>query len=83
VHDAHRGQGLAKQLIETVIAEAKARAIDRIYLFSKDTGNYFQMLGWREVSVQEVSQVMQAAPQVRRYHQIGWYPDERAFRRDV
>ena len=65
------------------MAEAKARAIHRIYLFSKDTGSFFQALGWYEVPVQEVAQIMQVAPQVRRYHHIGWYPDERAFRRNV
>jgi amino-acid N-acetyltransferase len=83
VRHEHRGRGLARQLVETVIAEAQTRCIHRIYLFSKDTGIFFEALGWREVPVGEVSEIMQAAPQVRRYHQTGWYPNERAFRRDL
>jgi amino-acid N-acetyltransferase len=83
VHDEYRGQGLAKRLVETAITGARARAISRVYLFSKDAGSYFQALGWHEVPVEEASQIMHAAPQVRRYHHIGWYPDERAFRRDI
>lgn len=83
VHDAYRGRGLARRLIEAVIAEAEARAIHRIYLFSKDIGAFFETLGWREVPVEEASKIMQDAPQVRRYDQVGWYPNERAFRRDV
>lgn len=83
VHHEHRGRGIAKRLVETAIAEAQARFIRRIYLFSKDTGRFFETLGWREVPVSEVAEIMQAAPQVRRYEQVGWYPNERAFRRDV
>ena len=83
VRDEDRGRGLARQLVEMVIGEAQARAIHRIYLFSKDTGGFFETLGWYEVPVDEVARTMHTAPQVRRYHQIGWYPDERAFRRDV
>ena len=83
VHDPYRGRGLAKRLVETAGNEAMARSIHRIYLFSKDVGDFFKALGWHEVPVTKVSTVMQAAPQVRRYHQIGWYPNERAFRRDL
>ncbi|HUA81751.1 MAG TPA: GNAT family N-acetyltransferase [Dyella sp.] len=83
VRNEHRGRGLARRLIEAVMAEANARSIGRIYLFSKDTGGFFEALGWREVPVEEASKTMQAAPQVRRYHHIGWYPNERAFRRDL
>lgn len=83
VRHEYRGQGLARRLVEAAIAEAEAHAIRCIYLFSKDTGSFFEALGWFEVPVSEVSEIMHAAPQVRRYHQIGWYPDERAFRRDL
>jgi hypothetical protein len=54
-----------------------------VYLFSKDTGAYFERLGWREVAVEEVAMRAANAPQVRRYNEIGWYPDERAFARRV
>ncbi|WP_233840498.1 GNAT family N-acetyltransferase [Dyella sp. 2HG41-7] len=83
VHHEHRRLGLARLLLEAVIAEAQTRAIHRIYLFSKDTGGFFETLGWREVPVDEVATTMRAAPQVRRYDEYGWYPNERAFRRDM
>lgn len=83
VLDDYRGLGLARRLVETAITEAKVRSIDRIYLFSKDVGDFFERLGWREVPVAEVAQTMQVAPQVRRYQHVGWYPNERAFRRDL
>jgi len=44
---------------------------------------FFEKLGWYEVPVAEASKAAQAAPQVRRDHQVGWYPNERAFRRDL
>jgi len=53
------------------------------YLVSKDVGVFFEKLGWYEVPVAEASKAAQAAPQVRRDHQVGWYPNERAFRRDL
>ena len=83
VLDSCRGLGLARRLVETAITEARVRSIHRIYLFSKDAGDFFERLGWREVPVTEVAQTMQVAPQVRRYQRVGWYPDERAFRRDL
>ncbi|HUB88597.1 MAG TPA: GNAT family N-acetyltransferase [Dyella sp.] len=83
VHHEYRGRGVARRLVEAAIAETQARSIKRIYLFSKDTGRFFETLGWCEVPVDEASEVMQAAPQVRHYHHVGWYPNERAFRRDV
>jgi len=83
VHDAHRGQGLASRLVEAALVEARARAIERIYLFSKDTGRFFEQMGWLPVPVEEASTIMCAAPQVRRYQHVGWYPNERAFRRDL
>jgi N-acetylglutamate synthase-like GNAT family acetyltransferase len=78
-----RGQGLARRLLETALDMARRHSITRIYLFSKDTGDFFESLGWKEVPVKEAAEVMRAAPQVKRYNQIGWYLDERAFRRDI
>lgn len=83
VLDDYRGLGLARRLVETAITQAKVHSIDRIYLFSKDVGDFFERLGWREVPVAEVAQAMQVAPQVRRYQHVGWYPNEHAFRRDL
>ena len=78
-----RGQGLARALLETALDAARRYSITRIYLFSKDTGAFFESLGWKEVPVKETAEVMRAAPQVKHYNRIGWYPEERAFRRDI
>lgn len=83
VIECQRGKGIAEQLIERALLEAIRLDLSHMYLFSKDTGGYFQRLGWHEVPVPEVAARLQQAPQVRRYQEMGWYPDERAFVRNV
>lgn len=83
VVESRRGRSIAEQLIGRALHEAIRLELRDIYLFSKDTGGYFERLGWREVPVAEVAARLPAAPQVRRYQEIGWYPDERAFVRDA
>ena len=83
VAESQRGKGIAAQLIERAVDEATRLDLPRVYLFSKDTGGYFERLGWREVPVSEVAARLPQAPQVRRYQEIGWYPNERAFVRSV
>jgi len=61
------------------LLEATRLDLEDVYLFSKDTGGYFERLGSCEVPVAEVAARLPRAPQVRRYEEIGWYPDERAF----
>ena len=74
-----RGKGIAERLVSCVLLEATHLDLRDVYLFSKDTGGYFERLGWREVPVAEVAARLPKAPQVRRYEEIGWYPNERAF----
>jgi len=74
-----RGHGIGRALVEHCLAFAKSQGLERLYLFSKDTGSYFLGLGWSEVPVAEAAAALQKAPQVRRYERVGWYPDERAF----
>lgn len=83
VSDSQRGKNIAKQLIQSALIEAAHIGLSDIYLFSKDTGGYFERMGWRPVSVAEVRARLPEAPQVLRYEQIGWYPDERAFLRTI
>lgn len=83
VIEAHRGKGIAERLVACALLEAARLNLPDVYLFSKDTGSYFERLGWREVSVGGVAARLHQAPQVRRYQEIGWYPDERAFVRSV
>lgn len=79
VMESWRGKGVAARLVSCALLEAARLELRELYLFSKDTGGYFERLGWREVPVAEVAARLPQAPQVRRYEQIGWYPDERAF----
>ena len=79
VLESYRGRGIAERLVGCALLEATRLELPEVYLFSKDTGDYFERLGWREVPVTEAAGRLPQAPQVRRYEEIGWYPDERAF----
>lgn len=79
VLESQRGKDIAGRLVGGALLEASRLGLQDVYLFSKDTGGYFQRLGWHEVPVAEVAARLPQAPQVRRYEEIGWYPDERAF----
>lgn len=79
VLQSHRGKSIAERLVYCALLEAERLDLRDVYLFSKDTGGYFERLGWREVPIAEVAARLPRAPQVRRYEEIGWYPDERAF----
>ena len=79
VLEGQRGKGIAERLIGQAVLEASRLELRDVYLLSKDTGGYFERLGWREVRVAEVAERLPQAPQVRRYQEVGWYPDERAF----
>lgn len=79
VKESWRGKGVAERLIRSALLEATRLGLRDVYLFSKDTSGYFERLGWREVPVAQAAARLPQAPQVRRYEEIGWYPDERAF----
>ena len=81
VIESQRGKGIADRLIRAALLEAEGLDIQHVYLLSKDTGRYFERLGWREVPVAELAARLPEAPQVRRYAEVGWYPNERAFMR--
>lgn len=83
VIENQRGKNVAGRLVNSALTEAARLGLWDVYLFSKDTGEYFERLGWRQVPVAEVVARLPEAPQVRRYEQIGWYPDERAFLRNM
>ena len=83
VRESHRGCGIGRALMEQSIAFARSQGLQRLYLFSKDTGTYFLGLGWSEACVETAASVLQMAPQVKRYERVGWYPDESAFVRPL
>ena len=83
VIESHRGKGIADRLIKSALLEAVVLGLEHIYLLSKDTGGYFERMGWREVPVAQLAARLPDVPQVRRYEEIGWYPNERAFVRSA
>jgi N-acetylglutamate synthase-like GNAT family acetyltransferase len=83
VTERYRGKSIADQLIHCALQEAIRLDLQHVYLLSKDTGGYFERLGWREVPVAELAARLPQAPQVRRYDEVGWYPNERAFVRSA
>jgi N-acetylglutamate synthase-like GNAT family acetyltransferase len=80
VDNGTRGQGIARALIGGAIQALHRRGVRALFLFSKDTGAYFENLGWVEVPVSEAADALRQAPQVKRYDRMGWYVNERAFR---
>lgn len=80
---SQRGKGIADRLIRFALLEAARLDLEHVYLLSKDTGGYFERMGWCEVPVAELAARLPDAPQVRRYEEIGWYPNERAFVRSA
>jgi N-acetylglutamate synthase-like GNAT family acetyltransferase len=77
------GDRIAERFTDCVLQEAIRLDLPEVYLLSQDTGGYFERLGWREAAVAELAARLPRAPQVRRYDEIGWYPNERAFVRRV
>ena len=80
VDNGTRGRGIARALIDGVRGELRRRGTRAVFLFSKDTGAFFENLGWVEVPVSEAADALRQAPQVKRYDRTGWYFNERAFR---
>ncbi len=80
VDNDERGRGIAKALIDDALRELHRRSVRVLFLFSKDTGAYFENLGWMEVPVSEAAEALRQAPQVKRYDRAGWYFNERAYR---
>jgi amino-acid N-acetyltransferase len=83
VAGVNRSCGIGRALVKEAMAYAKSQGIERLFLFSKDTGSFFLGLGWEEVSVEAAADLLQNTLQVKRYEEMGWYADERAFVRTI
>lgn len=44
---AQRGQGIGRQLVRRVTAEAAAQHVPRCYLYTRDRESFYTALGWR------------------------------------
>jgi N-acetylglutamate synthase-like GNAT family acetyltransferase len=45
-----RSQGIGRQLVEYVMRSSYDNGIDKLYLFTPDSVDFYQHLGWRIVS---------------------------------
>jgi N-acetylglutamate synthase-like GNAT family acetyltransferase len=79
----HRGEGLAKRLVQAALETARSRRLRRVYLFSTGAGGYFARLGFIECSVEELVIALPDAPQVIRFAALGWLSTEVAWRIDL
>lgn len=67
VEPEHRGNGLGEALIEYIEQEARSRGATHIYLFSTGAGDYFRMLGYKEIPVEKTVSDIPNTPQVEYY----------------
>lgn len=78
-----RGKHIGTHLVELALANARADGIQHVYLFSTGAGAYWQRHGFVEVAVDEVVAALPDAFQVRHYAELGWLPDEVAWRKTL
>jgi N-acetylglutamate synthase-like GNAT family acetyltransferase len=78
-----RGHGVGNLLVRAAIAGAQEAGCHSVFLFSTGAGPYWQRHGFREIPVPELVAALTDAPQVRRYHELGWLPTEIAWRLDL
>lgn len=51
----HRGKGLASALVTRLIAEARARLIPALWLYTPDQQALYRRFGWQDVEQREIS----------------------------
>lgn len=78
-----RKQGLGAKLVEHVLSYARNQGYQAVYLFSVRSGGYWQRLGFREVTVDELVQALPESYQVLHFMRIGKLVSEHAWRKDI
>jgi N-acetylglutamate synthase-like GNAT family acetyltransferase len=63
----YRAKGIAGQLVNTLLQDLKRKGIQKLYLFSRDTGAFWEGFGFSRCSVEEVMEAVPDAPQVVAY----------------
>ena len=53
-HPQHRGQGVARRLIDHCVAHCRQQQIAELYLYTPDQQLLYQKLGWQPVELREV-----------------------------
>ncbi|WP_051695508.1 GNAT family N-acetyltransferase [Caulobacter sp. UNC358MFTsu5.1] len=83
VDPSARGARLSWRLVDVIVRRARMDAVERLFTFSKDTGDLFTAMGWRDVPLSKALPHIGNTAQVRHYDDVGWYPDERALSIDL
>lgn len=78
-----RSLGLAHTLADCAFQEAASKGYNAVYLFSVHAGGYWQKLGFEEVPVDEMVQMLPDVPQVNRFAQIHKLENEVAWRKQL
>ena len=78
-----RNAGLGLQLVNMAIAYAKDRNCKSAFLFSTRSGKYWQKLGFKKISTDELVMALPEAPQVLRFISIGKLATETAWKKDL
>jgi len=60
VDAAQRGKGIARQLVERIIAEARGREVDALYLLTTTADEYFTAFGFRTTTRDVVPDAIRA-----------------------
>ena len=75
-----RNNGISHMLVRELFDNLKKRGVKHLYLFSRDTGLFWQKLGFLSCTVQDIIGVLPAAPQVAGYiadnsiwTDVAWY----------
>jgi N-acetylglutamate synthase-like GNAT family acetyltransferase len=79
----YRRRGIGAELMNAAHDAARSAGASVIYLFSTGAGAYYQQIGYREVSVDDVVGHLPDVPQVRHYKRNDWLSTEIAWRRHV
>lgn len=78
-----RGAGRGVALTNAVIAAARHSQQAAIYCFSTDAGEFWIKMGFSEVAVTELLQMLPDAPQVAQFTALDWLASEVAWRYTV
>jgi N-acetylglutamate synthase-like GNAT family acetyltransferase len=62
-----RNNGVSIKLISTLFAELKKRKIERLYLFSRDSGSFWEKIGFSQCDIHEIINNLPDASQVAGY----------------
>ncbi len=63
VNKQFRGMGQGRTLVNTVLANARKKGIDTIYLLTENAEDYFKGLGFEVVKREDIDEAVKASPE--------------------